>query len=120
MHKPESFQENKKHNILWDYEYSDCINCREVKPFLKKGCSKGEAPILKLCGVWSSIPLLLHPGPLLSIVIVPVKLLSIEQIDMFKNCYLIEIPDIIWPSASYLYLEFFMYNYRLFGLVWFV
>ena len=57
--------------------------------------SDGQDPILKLWGMWSTPSLLLLPGPLRFRVVVPVRVPSMDQIELFNHllriitiCYL--------------------------------
>ena len=51
----------------------------------------GEVPFFGDLGVWSIPPLLLVPGPLRSRVIVPIRMLSMDQIDLFKKTFVLRI-----------------------------
>ena len=56
-----------------------CLVGYDTKP------SYGEAPVLELKGMGSSIPLPLLTGPLWSAVVEPVSVLSMGQVELFNN-----------------------------------
>ena len=69
-------------------EYSDCISAERKDthnkyPDMKQ--SDGEASVLELWGMWSSPSLPLLPGPLWPRVVVPVRVLSMVQIELFNH-----------------------------------
>ena len=49
--------------------------------------SNGKAPVLEIWGVWTTPLLTLLPDPLKPWVVVPARVLSFGQIDLFKNYF---------------------------------
>ena len=72
---------------------TDCIPCRGVRPSSKKKgvlvwhqtAYDGETPVPKMLGVRSTILLSLLPDPLWFGLVVPVRVSSMTEVDLFKN-----------------------------------
>ena len=59
--------------------------CRGIKPPPNECLGYGKAPVLELWGMWSTLSLPLLPGSLLPGVVVPVRVLSMGQIELFNH-----------------------------------
>ena len=83
---------------VWPFDHipvhsANCISCREVSPLppntthLKRGSCVyvDEAPVLELLGVWNTLSLPLILSPLWPRMVAPIRVPSMDQMDLSKN-----------------------------------